>query len=55
MDLTLLAPWELSDARCVVVDEFEEGVKFDGPDRKKLKYNILNMLEHDISRYTLMS
>ena len=47
MDLTLLAPPERSDVKCVLVEEFEDSVNCDGPDDRKLKYGLPEYLSTD--------
>lgn len=50
LNLTSLAPRELVAARGVMVEEFDDGVDFDGEGRK-LKYAVPDMQEHDIGQH----
>ena len=51
LDLTSLTPRSLGVAKGVVVRQVYDGVDIDGPDAKRLKYNMPDMRGYDIQKY----
>ena len=51
LDLSSLAPRQLADAKGVVVEEIFDGVDIDSAAVKKLKYDLPDMQQHNISEY----